>query len=245
MQLGRFKANQIYNEDCYKAIKDLPDKSIDLIIIDPPYEINELKGGGCILKEKRIANLMRELEDKNLNVGIKDEILKECLRVLKKPNIYIWCNKALMPKLIDFFILKRGFSYDIICWHKTNAMPLYGGKYLTDTEYCLYFRSGVKLNTTYETATTHYELPININDKNKFLHPTIKPLEMIENFIINSSSPGEVILDCFLGSGTTAVACKNTNRNYIGIEINKKWFEVACNRLNNIDASGQFSMFTK
>ena len=57
--LGKFEINQIYNEDCYKAIKDLPDKSIDLIITDPPYEINELKGGE-MLKEKHIANLMKE-----------------------------------------------------------------------------------------------------------------------------------------------------------------------------------------
>ncbi len=241
--LGKFEINQIYNEDCYKAIKDLPDKSIDLIITDPPYEINELKGGE-MLKEKHIANLMNELEDKNLNIGIKEEILEEFLRVLKKPNIYIWCNKVLIPKLIDFFVLKRRFSYEFICWHKTNAMPLCGGKFLTDTEYCLYFKNGVKLNTVYETASTHYELPININDKNKFSHPTIKPLKIIENCIKNSSSPGEVILDCFLGSGTTAVACKNTGRNYIGFEINKKWFDIATNRLNNINAHGQTSMFT-
>ena len=238
-----YSIDKIYCVDAYKAIKELPDKSVDLIVTDPPYQIQHLAGGG-MLDEKRIANLMGELGENNLDKGIEEDILQEMLRVCKKPNIYIWCNKVLIPKLLKFFVLDNGLTFDIICWHKTNAMPLCGSKYLTDTEYCLYFKDGIRLNTTYETAATHYELPINISDKNKFEHPTIKPYQIIENLVFNSSNQGEVVLDPFAGSGTTLVAAKNLDRHYIGFEINPKWAEIARKRLNNEQANGQMTMFT-
>lgn len=225
--------NKIYLGDAYNLIKQIPDKSIDLIVTDPPYEINSLTGGG-MLKEKRIENLMDSLENENLHIGIKEDILNEFIRVCKKINIYIWCNKTLIPKLLDFFVIKHKCTFDIITWHKTNAMPLCGGKYLTDTEYCLYFKDGVKLNTTYDTAKTHYELPINIQDKVLYSHPTIKPIQIIKNLITNSSLEGGVILDTFMGSGTTAVACKELNRQYIGFELNPKFYEIANDRLNDV-----------
>lgn len=188
--------NTITLGDSYELIKDIPDKSIDLIIIDPPYEIKQISGGGC-LAHKNIKKMFNELKQKELDKGINEDILAEILRVMKKPNIYIWCNKTLIPKLIDYFVNKNGLKFDLITWHKTNAMPLCGGSYLVDTEYCLYFREGIKMNTAYETAKTHYELPININDKNKYKHPTIKPLPIIKNLIINSSNKGDIVLDCF------------------------------------------------
>lgn len=108
----------------------------------------------------------------------------------------------------------------------------------------MYFHEPLKLNTTYDTAKTHYELPINIGDKSKFWHPICKPVAILQNLIINSSNEGDVVLDTFLGSGTTAVAAKNQGRQYIGFEINPKYYEIAKNRLNNIDANGQMSLFT-
>lgn len=197
-----------------------------------------------MLEEKRIKNLMDEIGDNGLDDGIRDEIFPELMRICKLPNIYIWCNKTLIPKLIDYFVAKKGCTFEIITWHKTNAMPLCGGKYLTDTEYCLYFKKGVKLNTTYDTAKTHYESPININDKSKFTHPNCKPVAILQNLILNSTNEGDTVFDGFCGSGSTAVACKNTNRNYLCFERNPKWHKIACNRLNNTDASGQLSLFT-
>lgn len=113
-------------------------------------------------------------------------------------------------------------------------MPLCGSKYLTDCEYCLYFHETLKLNTTYETAKTVYDLPINIVDKNYYEHPTIKPLEPIKNFIVNSSKEGDLIFDPFLGSGTTAVAAKELKRDYIGFEISDKYCKIAEDRINGI-----------
>lgn len=236
--------DKIYCGDSYELIKNIPGKSIDLIVTDPPYELNNLVGGG-MLKEKRIENLMNTLENENLHIGIKEDILNEFIRVCKKINIYIWCNKTLIPKLLDFFVIKHQCTFEIITWHKTNAMPLCGSKYLTDTEYCLYFKDGIKLNTTYDTAKTHYELPINIKDKEDFSHPTIKPLQIIKNLIINSSQEGDIVLDCFLGSGTTAVACKELNRHFIGFEINPRFVEIANDRLNGTTIKDKNSMCIK
>lgn len=83
---------------------------------------------------------------------------------------------------------------------------------------------------------------VNMVDKNSFGHPTIKPLEFVKNHIINSTKKGDIILDTFLGSGTTAVACKETGRQYIGFEIDKEYFKIAQDRLNGIEKSGQTTL---
>lgn len=232
--------NKIFNVDAYKAVKDIPDKSIDLVIIDPPYDIPHTTGGGMLV-EKGIRGMFDDLVENDITSSFDFSILAELDRIMKKRNIYIWCNKLLVPKLFEYY---KGSLFDIICWHKTNAMPLCGSKYLSDTEYCLYFHDTLKLNTTYDTAKIHYEQPINITDKQKFNHPTCKPVNILENLIINSSKQGDIVLDCFAGSGSTLVAAKNTGRNYIGFEIDKKWAEIAQNRLDNIDANGQMSLIT-
>lgn len=186
-----------------------------------------------------------QLEKGILTQGINDGLLEEMYRVMKKPNIYIWCNHKQIPQYLDFFVTQKGCNFDILIWKKTNATPLFNNKYLTDKEYCLYFRKGGYCNPqNYEDASTVWEQPINIYDKQLYQHPTIKPLEMIKRLVRNSSKEDEVIADFFIGSGTTAVAAKELNRNFIGFEIEKKWFKIARDRLNGIDKNGQTSIFT-
>lgn len=129
---------------------------------------------------------------------------------------------------------------------KTNAPPLFNGKYLTDKEYCLYFRKNAYCKpNSYEEAKTVYLQPLNVADKKLFDHTTIKPMNIISTLIKNSSVENDIILDCFAGSGTTAVACKETNRQFICFEIEPKWAKVANDRLNKIDAVGQECMFLR
>lgn len=240
--MSSLELNNIYNRDCYQAIKEIEDKSIDLIITDPPYDIEQVTGGG-MLEEKRIKNMFNTLKDKSLNVGIDKSILDEMCRVMKKINIYVWCNKKMLPMLFEYFVGEKGCLFDLIVWHKTNAMPLCGSKYLTDCEYCLYFyEPGIKLNTTYDTAHTVYNKPINQADKDDFLHPTIKPLDIISNFIINSSNEGDIVFDPFMGSGTTAVAAKEAKRKYLGFEIDEEYYKIATDRLAGITANGQTTL---
>lgn len=84
----------------------------------------------------------------------------------------------------------------------------------------------------YEHAKTVFVQPINSEDKRVFGHPTIKPLNIIQTLILNSSREGETVLDCFMGSGTTGVACAKLNRNFIGMEINEDYYRIASIRIN-------------
>lgn len=111
-------------------------------------------------------------------------------------------------------------------------MTACGNKYLTDTEFILFFRErGVKVYGQFDTKRTWCATPLNQSDKKKYNHPTVKPQLIVTNLILNSSQYGEIILDPFMGSGTTGVACVKTNRNFIGIELDEQYFKTAKSRI--------------
>ena len=182
--------NTITLGDSYKLIKDIPDKSVDLVVIDPPYLFDNF-GGGCFGNERKKNR--KELE--NIRKGFNYSILEELNRVLKKTNIYIFCSKA---QLRDYFNFYAEVNTDLLVWHKTNPIPAIANNYLSDLEYCFFAREkGVEVHCEYETSSKLYESPMNKKDKEKFKHPTIKPLALIKKLIQNSSDKGDIILDCF------------------------------------------------
>ena len=140
--LGQYELNKIYCEDCYEAIKKIPDKSVDLIVTDPPYDIRNTKAGGQSALAKSFQQMNDELRNNKLTHSINFKILDEFVRILKKINIYIWCNTMQIPKYLEYFVGKHKCKFEIIIWRKTNAVPTFSNKYLTDKEYCLYFRKG-------------------------------------------------------------------------------------------------------
>lgn len=228
------ETNHIYLSDCMDGLKRLPDGCIDLIITDPPYLFSSTKAGGHSNLAKSIQPTQTLIKENGLDIGIKSDILYEMVRVMKKINCYIWCNKAQIPDYLDFFVKNQGCSFDIIIWWKTNPPPTCHNKYLSDKEYCLYFRKGGYCQpTSYQTAGTIFHQPINTQDKRLYLHPTIKPLNIIKTLIENSTRPGEIVLDPFLGSGTSAVACLELGRKYIGYEINQEYFKTAQRRISD------------
>ena len=212
--------------DCLEILKDIPDNSIDLLVTDPPYDINAT-GRGIVTTRKYVDQIQ------DITNGFDANVLPELIRVLKKINLYIFCSHNQIIPLLDYFVKERGCFYTILSWHKSNPLPTCNNTYLKDTEYCLFFREkGVKLYGTYHTKHTYYITGVNQTDKAKWGHPTIKPLNVIQNFVINSSLEGDTVLDPFTGSGTTAIACMNTNRNFLGCEINEKYYQTALNRIN-------------
>ena len=218
----------IINGDSLEVLKTLEDNSIDLICTDPPYLIENTKAGGNSNLAKSIQGMNNELENGILTEGITNEYLEEMVRVMKNINCYIWCNHKQIPQYFDFFINKYKCKFDIIIWNKTNPMPLFNNKYMTDKEYCLYFRKNSYCNPEcYEDAKTVFYQPINIKDKKLWKHPTIKPLNIIKNLIKNSSKKNELVLDPFCGSGTTGVACKMLNRNFIGIDLDPEYCKIS------------------
>ncbi len=222
---------ELHNADCYEYIKKIPDKSIDLVYIDIPYNI-DYNGKGCL--HSKISNALYSVMQDNgrLTNGIDYSILEDLCRIMKHIYIYIWCSKSQIYDLMKYFIEKKKCLFQPIVWCKTNPIPFGANNFLADKEYCLcFYESGVVFNDGWEHKATYFISGINVDDKKLYDHPTIKPLKMVKDHILNSTQPNDVVLDCFMGSGTTGVACVETNRNFIGIEIDPHYFQIAENRL--------------
>jgi len=229
--------------DAYKEIKNISDESIDCIYADIPY-LYEAGGGGTSRIAKSIVAKRDSIDF--ISKGIDYSILDEFVRVMKKVNCFIWCSKLQIHDIMKFFIEKHSCHFEIIAWIKTNPIPQCNNTWLSDIEYCLYFREkGVPLNDGYDIKSKWYQSPINQRDKQSFDHPTIKPLELVKRHLLHATQEGDIILDPFIGSGTTAVACLETSRRFIGMEIDPKWHKIACDRLNNIDARGQIGFLAR
>lgn len=216
--------NQIIHGDCFEEIKKLPDNSVDLIITDPPYMMDSEGGGGCFGSKKRIYR--KDMANAKLNDSYDMDIFKEFVRVLKKVNIYIFCNKNQIASIASWF---KDYNVDLLVYHKQNPIPTVNNKYLSDLEYIFFIREeGVELFGGYHSKSKLFSSKIT---KREFDHPTIKPLALIKKFVQNSSKEGDVVFDPFLGSGTTALAAKMIKRKYIGMEINKDFYDIAIKRL--------------
>lgn len=137
---------------------------------------------------------------------------------------------------MSYFIDKKKCNFNILVWCKTNCVPATNNSWLPNIEYCLVFKEkgSKRYNDGYELKSKWYISSTNKEDKDLYDHPTIKPLDLVKKHILHSTNENDVVLDCFLGSGTTAVACKETGRQYIGFEINKQFYEIAKDRLNGI-----------
>ena len=277
MQLGRFETDQVYCEDCYKAIKEIPDKSIDCIYTDIPYLYNQGGGGNSDLGErtakKRLEFLgagSKYLENKattrsealriakntakkhldfiSIEDGINYDILNEFVRVMKKVNCFIWCSKLQIFDIMKFFLetLDKEIYFELLTWCKTNPTPTTNNSWLPDIEYCLYFREkGVPYNDGYELKHKFYVSPANVADKERYCHPTIKPLDLVKKHLLHTTQANDIILDPFMGSATTCVSAKDIGRHYIGMEIEPKWYNIAKDRLYQTDANGQMSLFLR
>ena len=224
------KTNEIYNMDCMEGVQLLDDKSIDLVVMDPPYLLN-LQQTKNTTSINNYANELLDLKD-----GFDLKILDLLIPKMKKINMYIYCSKKQIKQLLEYF-MNKGCNYELLTWHKQNPSPLTNNNYLPDTEYIVFAREkGVKLYGNYYTKRKYYISGVNQVDKKKYKHPTIKPLAFIENHIINSSKEGDLVLDCYCGSGTTLVGALKNNRKYIGFEINKEYYEIAKKRIEDTKA---------
>jgi DNA modification methylase len=234
--------DRIYNEDCLLGMKRIDTASVDCIVTDPPYELENQGGGFWSKNEDPTVNHYnargtRKGMDKlgDIKDGITDDVLDEMCRVMKHINIYIFCSQKQIQQYLDYFVTRRGCNWNLLTWHKTNPIPACGNKYLSDTEFILFFREkGVKIFGSYETKRTFYTSLRNQEDNVRYKHPTVKPLQIIRNFVVNSTEPDAVILDPFICSGTTAVAALMEKRHFIGFETNKEYFDIAQGRIDQV-----------
>ena len=119
------ECNKVYLGDCYELIRQVQDNSVDLIVTDPPYKIESLHGSG-IMKTRDKGNFSREIKESNLDVGIDTSILDEFMRVMKRVNIYLWCNKGQILPYLEYFVKERKCSFEMIVWGKKNPIPFCG-----------------------------------------------------------------------------------------------------------------------
>ena len=221
--LGEYKLNEIYNEDSYEAIKKIPDKSVDLILTDPPYGINADKGVGGFGNSPKTAKKYIGNWD---NQTPTEELFKELLRVGKKVIIFGG----------NYFTNKIPVNGHWIVWDKVGETKF--NNPFSDCELA-WTNIEKKIVKKYLNKQQGF-----INDGDERNHPTQKPLRLFTEIIKDYSNENDIVADFFLGSGTTCVAAKELGRQYIGFEIDKEFCDISKNRLKGINANGQTSIFT-
>lgn len=226
------------NKDCFQYLKSIPNRTVDLVLIDPPYEVSRetnFQSGEETGKDTDRFRISMDFGDWDNNFTGLDRVINESYRVLKNSGTLI-CFYDLwkITNLKDYFCKANFKQIRLIEWLKTNPVPLNSKtNYLTNArEIAVLGVKGGKptFNSEYDNGT--YQYPI-CHDKGRF-HPTQKPLALIEDIIKKHSNEGDLVLDCFSGSGTTAIASYNTNRNFIGCELSKEYYDKTIQRLNQL-----------
>lgn len=205
-------AGVIYHGDCLEILP-LLDK-VDLVVTDPPYLFDD---GGWGIKGKRptYKKIYNELAG-----GFDTRLLE------KYNNWFCFCQKRQLIELLE--LANKNKRWELLTWNKPAPTPLTCNTYLPDVEYIIHSYQKNRLFGNYADKSHFYYAN---NSRLKINHPTVKPLPLIIKLLILGSESNELILDPFLGSGTTAVAAKQLGRKYIGIEISEKYCEIAKQRL--------------
>ena len=192
---------------------------VDAVITDPPY-LMSAKGGGMGAQRQYLADI-----HEHIDAGF-DVLMLETFK-----NWFVFCGK---PQLLDLInqAEKQGLRWQLLTWNKTNPTPLSNNNYLPDTEYMVHaFESH-----HYESKT---RFVVGQVERSGFDHPTVKPQYVMQKAIKSASHQGDTVLDCFMGTGSTGVAAIQLGRKFIGIEREPKYFDIACQRIEQAVAQGQ------
>lgn len=221
----------LINGDAIEELTKLENESVDFILTDPPYNISTQNN----FKTMGRSGIDFGSWDKDFN---QFSWLNHAFRVLKKGGSLVlfnsWKNLGAIAERSEELGL---ITKDCIRWIKDNPMPRNRDRrYIVDYEMGLWFvKKGDKwvfnrLSEKYDRP--EYNYPI-VAGKEKTKHPTQKPIKLMEEIILRHSNEGDIVLDPFMGSGSTGVACKNLNRKFIGIELDEEYFKIAKERIEN------------
>lgn len=220
--------NKIYNDDCMEILKGFKDESVDLIVTDPPYKVIS---GGKPHKKGQPSGMLSKNDGKIFEYNdIKPEQwIPELYRVLKQDTqCYIMTNTINLENYLRI-CREIGFRlHNVLMWKKNNVTP--SRWYMKNGEFVLFLRKGKAKTINNVGSKMIHEFDNIIGNK---IHPTEKPIGLMQMYIENSSSENDIVLDPFMGAGSSALACINLNRKYIGIEIDKEYYEIAKERINN------------
>ena len=216
--------------DCLELMKDIPDKSIDLIVTDPPYKVTPRGSAGNSggMLQKKINREGRVFDFNDISC---EQYAPEFYRILKEgTHCYVMTNHTNLIEMLNVFT-RVGFKFiKCLIWDKGNKIM--GQFYMNQFEYIMFFRKG-KARKINNCGTSDI---LNIPNKKtkidgKNLHDTEKPIKLNRILVENSSNEKDIVLDPFMGIGSCGIACKELNRNFIGIELDQKYFEIAKQRI--------------
>ena len=215
--MEKIEINNIYHIDCMVGMREMKADSVDFTLTDIPYNAANRKSNGLRNLDKGDADI--------LNFDLTS-FLDELFMVTKN-SICIFCGKEEFSNIYAYFASKKGTVRPII-WEKTNPSPM-NGQYVYESgvEMAVWFKkSGASVFNAF-CKNTVFRYP---NGK-RSIHPTQKNLLLFRELILDNSNEGGIIFDPCIGSGTTAIAAIETNRNFIGFEINEIYFEKANERI--------------
>ena len=224
---------RLYNGDCLEIMDRLIEEGVkvDCILTDPPYLIDYKCNRRVVLD--KFDKILNDKNSYDLIIGSIDkayDILND------NSSIYMFCSWH----NIDFFkseFEKKFKLKNIIVWNKNNhGTGDLKGSYAPKHEFILYGHKGRCLNKSKRIADV---IDCKKVKSKEMTHPTEKPIELLSNFINMSTNENDIILDCFMGSGSTGVACANTNRKFIGIELDNNYFDIASKRIKEAFLNAQ------
>ena len=231
----------LVNDDCFSALKKIPDNSIDLILTDPPYNIAKYSTGN--IKFDWRSDINNDLAEWDLEELKPSHLVDEFKRILKpNGNIFIFCSYNIIGEYHKAFDPEFD-TFQFMVWHKTNPVPNFRkSSFLNSGELIVAcWNKGHTWNFSNQKDMHNFvESGIcmgkeRIKDKDgKNLHPTQKPVSILEKIIKIASNEKDIVLDCFNGVASTGEAALKLKRRYIGIEIDKKYFEASKERLEKI-----------
>lgn len=223
----------LYNRDCMEVMRSLPNEFVDLIVTDVPYRTT---ARGCAGNSGGM--LQKEINKKgrvfNFNSIKCSEYLPEFFRVLKEgSHCYIMTNHLNLQEMLNE-AEKVGLHFiKSLIWLKDNKIM--GKWYMSQFEYILFFRKGKAVPINCCGTSDVLQVPNKkLKDRDGInLHDTEKPVKLMEQLVLNSSKEGDFVMDPFMGIGSTGIACKKNGRNFIGVELDPKYFYIAGERIKN------------
>lgn len=227
-------STNLFCMNCLNIMHDLPNESIDLIVTDPPYRVtprgNHGNSGGMLKERNAMKGIIFDYND------IKpQEYLPEFYRLLKDgSHLYIMSNHVNLQNILNT-ATECGFKFiKSLIWNKGNKIM--GQYYMSQFEYILFFRKGKGKKINHCGTSDILNIPNKkTKDQNgKNIHDTEKPIDLMYILVSNSSLEDEIVLDPFMGVGSTGIACKKLNRKFIGVEIDEHYFNIAKERIEEV-----------
>jgi len=228
MKLGEFELNKIYYMDAIEFLKKIPDNSVDLVLTDPPYNISKKNNFGTMERYSQYEGMDFGEWDKEFNLI---SWIKIATQKMKSPSSIIIFSSWQNLKIIADELEKRDISVKrVLVLKKTNPMPVNRDRlFVNSFEFMIWGTKGTKwtFNRRGVYETGFFECKNNGITK----HPTEKQVKTIKELLEILTNENDIVLDPFLGSGTTAVACKQLGRNFIGCDISEEYVKIANKRL--------------